>query len=504
MKNKAIFKSIFIVLMVIITAATLSLEGIYLGNIITAISKLNIEQFKENLIIMAILVLVNFISSNLAFALNFNLGMEKFIRLKNEIFKRDIKNRKKINIANYTTNIENLYANRFMIKINVINLFFTMFFSVISIIYINYKLLPVAIIAASFPMLVPFLLGKKVQEKSASFNNYYNFYQKYIAKKIKERDEFLRYKVEDKLMEEKDKIERKHERNRKDLKYISTISNISSQSMGSLSFILVFLSGGYFAFKGEIEVGAVISLVQLMNYLVDPVIALSSLYSLYNESKPLYKQIKDIVKEPVEEREKIYLHRPINLRANNLSFAYNDEKKIIDKFTYDFLYGKKYLIRGESGRGKSTLGKVLAGELNPTEGEVLLNNKDIKNFDYRDYVLYVDQKPVIIDDKLENNVKFYRNIDDIDLSSLNIDRKKQDGIGEENRLSGGEMMRISILRSLLEPKSIIIYDEPVASLDEVNAKKIFDKLLALDATVIIISHRVDAKSLKKFDEVIQI
>ena len=78
--------------MVIITAATLSIEGIIMGKIITSISKLNWDSFKLNLLILLLLILINFTSSNIAFILNYDIGMNKFINYKNEIFKRDIKN----------------------------------------------------------------------------------------------------------------------------------------------------------------------------------------------------------------------------------------------------------------------------------------------------------------------------------------------------------------------------------------------------------------------------
>lgn len=183
-----------------------------MGKVVTAISNLDMGQFKSNLLKLASLVLINFLSSNLAFRLNYRLGMEKFIYLKNELFKKDLENTGEINIANYTTNIENIYANRFMVKINTINLALTMFFAVISIIYINYKLLPVAAIGASLPLLIPLLLGKKIQRKSQKFNEFYDFYQKYIGKKLGQKNEYLRYKVEDKLIEEKSKIEFDHEK----------------------------------------------------------------------------------------------------------------------------------------------------------------------------------------------------------------------------------------------------------------------------------------------------
>ncbi|MDU2201964.1 MAG: ABC transporter ATP-binding protein [Anaerococcus hydrogenalis] len=334
--------------------------------------------------------------------------MEKFINLKNELFKKDLKNSGEINIANYTTNIENVYTNRFMVKINVINLTLTMFFAVISIVYIKYKLLPISIIGASLPLLIPPLIfGKNIQEKSRKFNEFYDFYQKYIGKKLDQKNEYLRYKVEDKLIEEKSRIEYKHEKNRKDLKNITTFSNISSQSLGSISYILIFIFGGLLAFKGEIEVGSIISIVQLMNYIVDPVIALSSLISMYNESKPIYENIKNILNQKESKKKSLDLSYPIDLFVKNISFSY-ENKKIIDDFNFDFSYGNKYLIRGESGKGKSTLAKILCGEISPNKGEILLNGGSIKYFDYRDYILYIDQNPNIIDGSLEDNINFYR------------------------------------------------------------------------------------------------
>lgn len=502
-KSKTFATYLIIILMLVLTSSSLSLIGIFMGKVATSISKLNMGEFKLNLIKLALLVLVNFLSSNLAFRLNYRLGMEKFINLKNELFKKDLKNNKEINIANYTTNIENVYTNRFMIKINVINLTLTMFFAVISIVYIYYKLLPISIIGASLPLLMPLILGKNIQEKSRKFNEFYNFYQKYICKKLDQKNEYLRYKVEDKLIEEKSRIEYRHEKNRKDLKNINTFSNISSQSLGSISYILIFIYGGLLAFRGEIEVGSIISVVQLINYIVDPVIALSSFISMYNESKPIYENIKNILNQKESKKKSLDLSYPIDLFVKNISFSY-ENKKIIDDFNFDFSYGNKYLIRGESGKGKSTLAKILCGEISPNKGEILLNGGSIKYFDYRDYILYIDQKPNIIDGSLEDNINFYRKKRDkkIDLSVFNIDKKLSDKISKNEGLSGGEMMRISLLRSLIETRAIMIYDEPTAALDDKNSKEVLGKLLSLDQTVIIISHKINQETLKKFDEII--
>lgn len=504
MKKKIYY--ILISLLLLITALTLSMMGIYTGKIVTAISNLDLNAFNISLFVMLLLVIINFTSSNIAFRMIFNLGMEEFTFLKNEIFKRDIRSKSEANIANYTTNTEALYSSRFMVIFNMINLFFTMIFAVLSIIYVNFKLLPIAVIASALPLVGPIIFGKNIEKKSKAFNSFYDFYQKYIAKRIGNKNEFIRYQIEEEVVKEKNLIETQHEQNRKDLKSINILSNISSQSLGSLSYLLIYLSGGYLAFKGEIEIGAILAVVQLMNYLVDPVISLASLMNMYKEAKPIYDKVKESLVIPIVEREKVQLSKPIELIAKNIDFSY-DDKVILKDFSYKFNYGKKYLIRGESGKGKSTLAKILAGEISPKSGEVLLNNQDISSFDFRDYILYVDQKPTILDKSVEENIKFYRS-SNMDIQALmekvNLKKNQDNLVSSEEGLSGGEMMRIAILRSLVDVNPIMIYDEPTSAIDQVNSNTILNELLSLDSTVIIISHKMDDNMIKKFDEVIEI
>ena len=107
---------------------------------------------------------------------------------------------------------------------------------------------------------------------------------------------------------------------------------------------------------------------------------------------------------------------------------------------------------------------------------------------------------------MEDNINFYRKKKNkkIDLSVFNIDKKLSDKISKNEGLSGGEMMRISILRSLIETRAIMIYDEPTAALDGKNSKEVLEKLLSLDQTVIIITHKIDEEILNKFDKIIDI
>lgn len=149
----------------------------------------------------------------------------------------------------------------------------------------------------------------------------------------------------------------------------------------------------------------------------------------------------------------------------------------------------------------------MAGELAPNKGEVLINNKDLSTFDFRDYILYVDQKPTLVDKSIEENIRFYRE-SDINIKAMiekvNLKKDQDKIVSSDEGLSGGERMRIAILRPLVDIKLIMIYDEPTSAIDQVNSDIILRDLLFLDATVIIIAHKLDTKTQGEFDEIIEL
>ena len=76
-----------------------------------------------------------------------------------------------------------------------------------------------------------------------------------------------------------------------------------------------------------------------LNYIVDPVIALSSLMNMYKEAKPLYDKVKAPTESPILKQENVELAEPISLVGKNISFTYGD-RPILEDFFYVFSYGK--------------------------------------------------------------------------------------------------------------------------------------------------------------------
>lgn len=152
----------------------------------------------------------------------------------------------------------------------------------------------------------------------------------------------------------------------------------------------------------------------------------------------------------------------------------------------------------------------------PTKGDIEFDGISINDYSNTyDCTTVVRQEAILFNDSLRNNLTMYRDISDKDLIKVleNLGLKKfatekaLDEIITENgfNLSGGEKKRICLARALLRDTDILIFDEPLANLDDTTAKKIEDILLSIeDKLVIIVSHQFSDEKLQLFDNIIDL
>lgn len=141
-----------------------------------------------------------------------------------------------------------------------------------------------------------------------------------------------------------------------------------------------------------------------------------------------------------------------------------------------------------------------------------VNVREIKNLNKM--ITVMRQDSILFEDTLRNNITMFQNISDDKLIET-LDRVGLSNHGEPEKLdllvnergtnfSGGEKRRITLARSLLRETPVIILDEPLANLDEANAKAIESLILDItDRTVIIISHQFSKENISRLDEVIE-
>lgn len=208
-----------------------------------------------------------------------------------------------------------------------------------------------------------------------------------------------------------------------------------------------------------------------------------------------------------------------SIKLKEVSFKYSPQSKtILEKITLNINAGEKIAFTGPSGSGKSTLIDLICGLLEPTAGEILINQKDIKESmqEWQNVIGYVSQSPYLIDDSLKKNIAFGLNDAEIDnkrimelvnkvqLGSLveNLSNGINTLLGEKGvRLSGGQKQRIAIARALYRDCQILVLDEATSALDGELEEKILNSLneLKLNKTLLIISHR--KSSLERCDKI---
>ena len=168
------------------------------------------------------------------------------------------------------------------------------------------------------------------------------------------------------------------------------------------------------------------------------------------------------------------------LEAHNLTFYYRKRKKnpIIDSFELTISPGERVGLKGSSGRGKTTLCRLLAGYERPKRGQVLLDGKPVSEYRGACPVQMVWQHPETVVDpllKLKETMAEAGGIDKRLVEKLHIEREWMERYPSE--LSGGELQRFCLARALRPETKILLCDEITAMLDLVTQAQIWEFLL---------------------------
>lgn len=198
-----------------------------------------------------------------------------------------------------------------------------------------------------------------------------------------------------------------------------------------------------------------------------------------------------------------------SLEFKNVSFKYKSRNKTLENINFKINFNQITLITGRSGSGKSTLIDLICGLINADEGEILLNNKNIysKKNPIKINISYMPQKIYLLNDTIKNNIVFQsnKNIDEIYLKKIikdvgldnfidTLPNKLNEFIGENaKKISGGQIKRIGLARSLYKNKKTLILDEPTSGLDNKSSEELIEllKKLSFNKNILIVSHNKD-------------
>jgi ABC-type multidrug transport system fused ATPase/permease subunit len=217
------------------------------------------------------------------------------------------------------------------------------------------------------------------------------------------------------------------------------------------------------------------------------------------------------------------------IEFKNIDYQYEDNKEFKGKYTYALKNvnikiekNENIAIIGQIGSGKSTLVKLLLKFFEPSQGEILINNINLKHIsrdELYDHVFYIPQKPKLLNRTLYENIFYGIPFEKKD-KSMNVEKiktimknmkleeniidifveKMDQSLGNDGiKLSGGQRQMVWIIRAMLRDPAIIIFDEPTSALDKKNKDNIINviKEIGREKTILIISHDDIDPSIRK-------
>ena len=280
----------------------------------------------------------------------------------------------------------------------------------------------------------------------------------------------------------------------------------------SLGIALVIWVGSWLILSHQITAGNFVSFVAALILLYNPIksignsfnnvqIALMAMERVF-ELLNTIPQVKDA--ENAEELQTI----DSAIEYNHVGFSYIESKPVLQDITLKINKGETVALVGNSGGGKSTFVSLLPRFYDVTEGQILINGKDIRNYtlhSLRENIAVVFQDNYLFSGTIRENIMLGKKDASeeelqqavkaayVDAFLKDLPRGIDTQIGERGvLLSGGQKQRIAIARAFLKNAPIVILDEATSALDnksEAEVQKAIDNLMA-DRTVIVIAHRL--------------
>lgn len=407
---------------------------------------------------------------------------------------------------NYLENLLLIISDLFLIVICTIGLFLT-----------NFKLALIVVLINILSIIIPVIFSKQLSLKQEKYTKVLN------ELNIKFKDYLMGFElikannVINKIKTIFNTKEIEQENSKQKVRYeeakINALSSLSSIGTNIITILLCI----YFVITGRITIGTVVAINNLVNNITNPLNRLFVEIATVKGTRIVEQKIISFIDLHHCCNNDINYKESINkIQLEKVSFKYSN-KLILNQIDYCFKKGKKYILVGNSGCGKTTLLKLILMYFNNYEGEILYNNKNAKDIDPTsifDQIAFINQETFIFNDTLKNNICLFQDYDSkqineiINKTGLNqLVASLPEGLNskiKENgaNLSGGQKQKIAIARALLKQKEIIFIDEGTSNLDNLSAYEIEKIILDSKAMIISITHHLKKELLEKYDEIL--
>ena len=258
--------------------------------------------------------------------------------------------------------------------------------------------------------------------------------------------------------------------------------------------------------------------------LIDPISHVSTNFNDYKQAEASIKRLKDINQEPIED-DKENFRRISKIEGNILfktvDFEYKKDTQVLRNINLEINRGEVTAFVGASGAGKSTMMALILKFITPNNGEILIDDKNLKLLntkDIRKNIALVQQQPFLFSGKIIDVIKMGRNFTKEEVieaaKKANAhhfiqklpDRYETNITERGSNFSGGQIQRIAIARAILGNPAILLLDEATSALDADSEAEVQEGLNTAmkNRTVIVIAHRLattqEANKIVVFDK----
>ena len=298
----------------------------------------------------------------------------------------------------------------------------------------------------------------------------------------------------------------------------TAVARFAIGSAFGLGYLLAFVWGGLGLRDGTITFGVMTSFLQLVGQIQHPILTLLGMVPQLVHSTASIDRL-DELEAGCGNRERVpdvVLDGRLGVKLENVRFAYaNGDHEIVADFSHDFKPASKTAIMGETGKGKTTLFRLLLGFVEPASGKIQIysgrkvsqDDVDGKNVAIseatRPNFVYVPQGNTLMNGSIRDNLLLanpeaseseMKNALHVACADFVLDLAGgiDFELGERARgLSEGQAQRIAIARGLLRPGNILLFDEISSSLDEGTETELYKRLFAVfpEKTMIFVTHR---------------
>lgn len=280
---------------------------------------------------------------------------------------------------------------------------------------------------------------------------------------------------------------------------------------------IILLGGLYLVIHNRSTLGEVWALLLLMNLVFAPSRTLGTLLVQQQAAVAAWNRMQEVFQQHTEDQEGCGSEeKPVDLRGDliieNVDFAYHADRRVISGLDLRVAYGSGVFLCGANGSGKSTLFSLLLRLYAPQRGTIRINKCNIADYplgSYRSRIGYIGQHPEFIRGTLRENLllgntfrsdeeigEIFRQLDCMELLERLPERLDAQVAERGENFSGGERLRLALVRELLRDSDWLLFDEAAANLDMAGRQTFYNLLQKLPGSksVIAIVHDLPERS----------